>query len=97
MKVSAEIIHKAVRIILKHKHLSTMRLAHAMALKTIFISTCLLTHLAIPSQLCQSLGFDAIAYGLRSEKSTAFFGLPHSIVIVILHGYAVLSIFVFKE
>ena len=77
VKVSAEIVHKAVGIVLKHEHLPTVRLAHAVTLETVFISTCLLAHLAIPSQLCESFGFDAVADGLGSEESTTLFSFPH--------------------
>ena len=65
-------------IVLKHEHLPTMRLAHAMTLKAILIATCLLAHLAIPSQLCETFGFDAVAYGFGGEESAALFRLSHS-------------------
>jgi hypothetical protein len=77
VKVSAKIVHEAVGIVLKHEHLPTMRLAHAMTLKAILIATCLLAHLAIPSQLCESFGFDAVANGLRGEESATLFCLSH--------------------
>jgi hypothetical protein len=78
VKVSAEIVHKAVWIVLKHEHLSAMRLAHAMALETVLVAACLLAHLTIPSQLCEPFGFDAVAYGFGGEESAALFRLSHS-------------------
>jgi hypothetical protein len=77
VKVSAKIIHKAIGIVLKHEHLPTMRLAHAMALESVFIATCLLAHLTIPSQLCKPFCFDAVTYGLRGEESATLFCLSH--------------------
>jgi hypothetical protein len=77
VKVSAEIVHKAVWIVLKHEHLSAMRLAHAMTLETVLVATCLLTHLTIPSQLCEPFGFDAVAYSFGGEESAALFSLSH--------------------
>ena len=78
MKVSAEIVHKAVGIVLEHEHLPPMGLAHAVALEPIFITTRLLTHLTIPSQLCKALSFDAVAYGFRGEEPATLFCLAHS-------------------
>jgi hypothetical protein len=80
VKVSAKVVHKAVGIVLKHEHLPTMRLAHAMTLKTVFIATCFLAHLAIPSQFCQPFGFDAVSDGLWGKESATLFCLSHEMV-----------------
>jgi hypothetical protein len=44
-----------------------------MALETILVTTLLLTHLAVPSQLLQPLRLDSVGYGLWCQK----FVLPH--------------------
>jgi hypothetical protein len=80
VKVSAKVVHKAVGIVLKHEHLPTMRLAHAMTLKTVFIATCFLAHLAIPSQFCQPFGFDAVSDGLWGKESATLFCFSHEMV-----------------
>ncbi len=51
----------------KHYHLTLVRLAGQVTLETIFVSALLLAHLAVPSQLLQALGFDAIC-NLHTKK-----------------------------
>ena len=50
----------SIRILSKHHHLALVTLWCQMAFKSIFISALFLTHLAVPSQLLQALGLDAI-------------------------------------
>jgi hypothetical protein len=51
-------------------HLPKMSLRHHVAFVSIFISAGLLAQLTIPSQLCQTFGFDSIANCLRGEKAS---------------------------
>lgn len=54
-------------------HLALVGLAHAMALESVLVPALLLAHLAVPSQLLQTLRFDSVRNRLRGEE----FVLPH--------------------
>ncbi len=41
-------------------HLSKVRLGHCVALVAVFVSACFLAKLAVPSQLCKTLGLDPV-------------------------------------
>ena len=47
-------------VLAKNLHLTLVALAHTMALETVLVTTLLLTHLAIPSELLEPLCFDPI-------------------------------------
>ena len=53
--------HTSVRIFAEDHHLALVTLRSQVALEAILVSALLLAHLAIPSQLLQALGFDAIS------------------------------------
>ena len=53
----------------KHQHLALVRLAGLVALETVFIAALLVAHLAVPTQLLQALGLDAVR-NLQLHQST---------------------------
>lgn len=52
--------HTSVWSLPKHLHLPLVRLAREVTLEAILVTTLLLAHLAVPSQLLQTLGLDPI-------------------------------------
>lgn len=59
----------------KHQHLALVRLAGLVALEAVLITALLVAHLAVPAQLLQALGFDAVR-NLRTHKSAVQFQGP---------------------
>ena len=70
-------------------HLPQMSLRHHVAFVSIFISAGLLAQLTIPSQLCQTLGFNSVADCLWGQKATRLIScLAHCFRIIIGPGWA---------
>ena len=66
-------IDDSSRVLAKDLHLALVALAHAMALEPILISTLLLAHLTVPSELLETFGFDSVGDCFRSQEIV----LPH--------------------
>ncbi|KAK8514972.1 hypothetical protein V6N13_121917 [Hibiscus sabdariffa] len=52
--------YNPVRVLPEDLHLALVRFAHAVAFESVFISALLSAHLAVPSQLLETFGFDSI-------------------------------------
>lgn len=51
-----------------------MTLASLVTLEPVLVAALLHAHLAVPSQLAQALGFDAVAYCFRREEPMLWHG-----------------------
>jgi hypothetical protein len=72
-KLFGEAIDDTVGILAKDLHLALVGLAEAVTLEAVLIAALLLTHLAVPAELLQTLGLDAIGDRLRGQEIV----LPH--------------------
>ena len=61
-------MHDRARIFGEDAHLPQVRIGRLVAFEPIFISTLLLAHLAVPSQLLQTFGLDAVANSFGGEE-----------------------------
>lgn len=68
-----EAIDNAIGALAEDLHLALVGLAHAVAFESVLVAALLLTHLAVPSQLLQTLRLDPIRDRLRSQELV----LPH--------------------
>lgn len=62
------LLHDGLRIFGEYSHLPEVALASLVALESVFISTLLLAHLAVPPELLQPLGLDAVADRLGRQE-----------------------------
>ncbi|KAF2318774.1 hypothetical protein GH714_010616 [Hevea brasiliensis] len=58
----------AVRVLTEDLHLTLVALAHTVALEAILVAALLLTHLAVPSELLETFGFDSVGDCFWREK-----------------------------
>ena len=61
-------VDDAIGVLAEDLHLPLVALAHAVALESVLVSALLLAHLAVPSELLESLGLDSIGDCLRCEE-----------------------------
>ena len=64
----AELVHEFFRVFGEHGHLPLVRFRLAVALEAVLVAALLLAHLAVPAQLLQALGLDAVGDGLGREE-----------------------------
>lgn len=62
-----------VGVLAEDLHLALVTLAHAVAFESVLVPTLLLAHLAVPSELLETFGFDAVSNCLWCQKIV----LPH--------------------
>lgn len=61
-------VDDAIGVLAEDLHLALVALAHAVALESVLVSALLLAHLAVPSELLESLGLDSIGDCLRCKE-----------------------------
>jgi hypothetical protein len=69
LKLLGKLVHELGRVLREHLHLALVRLRHRVALEAVLVAALLLAHLAVPSQLLQALGLDAIRDPLGGEEA----------------------------